>query len=164
MNFPKASLIRKSIIFLVVTVFSVSAMAVDFSQTQRLANQGDAVAQYDLGSLYIEGKDVRQDDTKAIEWFEKSANQGNANAQRALGFSYYTGKRLPQDYTKAKYFFEKAASQGEVNAQYYLGAIYYLGNGVRKNPVIAKEWFGKACKGGDQGGCDGYKTLKQRGY
>ena len=156
MSFLKDSSIFKSILFLIATMFSISIMAADFSQTQYLANQGDAIAQYDLGSLYLEGKDVRQDDTKAIEWFEKSASQGNANAQRAIGFAYYTGKRLPQDYTKAKHFFEKAASQGEVNAQYYLGAIYYLGNGVRKNPVIAKEWFGKACKGGDQGGCDGY--------
>ena len=67
---------------------------------------------------------------------------------------------MPQDYTKAKQHFEKAASQGDAAAKYVLGAIYYLGKGVRKNHVVAKEWFGKACEGGDQGGCDGYKSRR----
>lgn len=163
MNFPKASLIRKSIIFLVATVFSISAMAIDFSQTQRLANQGDAVAQYDLGFLYHKGKEVSQDYTKAVEWYKKAASQGNAKAQTILGVFYHEGKELPQDYTKAKQYFEKAASQGNADAKYHLGGMYYLGKGVRKNDVVAKKWFGKACEVGDQGGCDAYKTLKQRG-
>ena len=164
MNFLKTSLIHNIFLFLVATMFSISAMATDLIQTQRLADQGDAIAQYDLGVLYYQGKEVRQDYTKAIEWYGKAANQGHADAQTILGVIYESGKGVRQDYAKAKQWYEKAANQDQAVAQYYLGGIYYIGKGVRQNRVVAKEWFGKACDNGDQGGCSAYKTLKQKGY
>lgn len=164
MSFLKTSLIHKFILFLAVTTFSISAMAIDFSQTQRLADEGEAIAQYDLGLLYHQGKDVRQDYTKAVEWYGKAANQGHADAQTILGVMYESGKGVTQDYAKAKQWYEKAAHQGQAVAQYYLGGIYYIGKGVRQNRVIAKEWFGKACESGERDGCSAYKNLKQKGY
>ena len=77
----KIPLIRKTTLFLVAAMFSVSAMAVDINQTIRLANQGDAEAQYDLGLMYYDGEGVYQDYAKAFKWFEKSANQSSPHAQ-----------------------------------------------------------------------------------
>ena len=62
------SLIRKSILFLAAAMLSISAMAADFNQTQRLANQGDAQAQRDLGTMYEYGNGIPQDYAKALEW------------------------------------------------------------------------------------------------
>lgn len=45
-------LIRKLTLFLAAAMFSLSAMAGDFNQTQRLANQGNAQAQFNLGVIY----------------------------------------------------------------------------------------------------------------
>jgi TPR repeat protein len=47
---------------------------------EKAAKQGDADAQYELGSLYFNGQGVQRDDTKAAEWFSKAAAQGNEKA------------------------------------------------------------------------------------
>ena len=88
MTFLNTSLIRKSILFFVAAILSVSAMAADFNQTQQLANQGNSDAQHLLGLTYFKGEDLRQDYDKAFKWFNKAANQGNADAQNRLGNIY----------------------------------------------------------------------------
>lgn len=57
-----------------------------------------AEAQYKLADLYLSGEGAPQDQSKALEWFEKSANQGNVNAASQLGNIYYNQK----DYDKAR--------------------------------------------------------------
>lgn len=76
MTLQNTSLIRKPILFLAVAMLSLSAMAANFSQTQRLANQGIPAAQHNLGVMYYEGKGVRQDYAKAKEWVGKSCDNG----------------------------------------------------------------------------------------
>jgi len=57
-------------------MLSLPSFAADFNPTQRLANQGDARAQYDLGVMYGEGKGVRQNYNTAKEWFGKACDNG----------------------------------------------------------------------------------------
>lgn len=104
----KTSVISKITIFLVSAMLSVSVMALDFNQTQRLANQGKASAQYDLALMYDEGEEVRQDYFKAVEWYQKAANQGYADSQFNLAVSYRSGQGVRQDYAKAKAYFGKS--------------------------------------------------------
>ena len=78
MTLFKAQFLRKPIIFLVATMLSVSAMAADFNDTLKLANNGDAKAQSDLGWMYETGNGVSQDYIKAVEWYLKAARQGEA--------------------------------------------------------------------------------------
>ena len=162
MTLPNTSLIRKITLLLVAAMFSLSAMAADFDQTQREANQGNAQAQAFLGSVYYQGEGMRQDYTKAAQWFEKAANQGHAGSQFILGSMYARGEGVPQDYSKSMQWLEKSANQGDANAQYALGVIYNNGLGVRQNTATAKEYFGKACDNGNQDGCDDYRMLNQR--
>ena len=60
--------------------------------TEKLANLGNVVAQFNIGVNYENGKGVDQDYTKAIEWYQKSANQGYADAQFNLGGMFRGGK------------------------------------------------------------------------
>jgi TPR repeat protein len=55
-------------------------------QIREAAENGEAVAQYELWKAYHigEGDGIPQDDTKAVEWFRKSAEQGNLDAKNAL--------------------------------------------------------------------------------
>jgi uncharacterized protein len=78
-----------------------SARAQSLADIEAQANQGIAVAQATLGTLYASGQDVPQDYTKAIYWYKKAASQGFAGAEYYLGVSYDTGQGVPQDYTKA---------------------------------------------------------------
>ena len=61
---------------------------------QKSAEQGNDLAQYDLGDLgvlYVNGYGVTQDYTIAVKWIQKSAEQGNAKAQYNLGAMYENG-------------------------------------------------------------------------
>ena len=188
MTLPNTSLIRKLTLFLAAAMLSVSAMAADFSQNQRLANQGNAAAQYNLGVMYYKGDGIPQNQSKAIEWFQraaaqghikaesnlkvmstnaaveilrKAANQGDQRAQYSLGLIYQTGESVHQDSAKAIDWYTKAANQGNAEAQAMLGGMYYEGEGVPQNVTIAKEWFSKSCDNGDQNGCDAYREFNQ---
>ncbi|WP_281269548.1 tetratricopeptide repeat protein [Psychrobacter sp. SZ93C1] len=44
---------------------------------EKVANQGDAKAQYNLGLMYDAGLGVRQNSETAKEWFGKSCDNGN---------------------------------------------------------------------------------------
>lgn len=85
-------------------------------QLRKLAERGDAKAQYDLGILYYKGKGARQDYVEAAKWWLKSAKQGYANAQFNLGTAYLHGQGVEQDYVRAYLWFTVAATQGDEEA------------------------------------------------
>lgn len=108
---------------------------------QGLAEQGDPVAQYNLGASYEGGHGVPQDLAKAAMWYRKAAEQGYAVAQYDLGAMYSRGRGVPQDYAQAAYWWRKAAEQNYADAQFYLGWLYAIGQGVRQNNAEAYFWY-----------------------
>ena len=116
---------------------------------KRAAEQGDAAAQYKLGSCYYYGKGVAIDYIQAVEWYRKAAEQGDAAAQYALGVCYNNGEGVTQDFDEAIKWCRKAAEQGDAYAQYSLGYCYYYGNGVAIDYIQAVEWYRKAAEQGD---------------
>jgi uncharacterized protein len=55
-------------------------------------DQGDARAQYNLGSMYVRGEGVPEDYAEAARWYAKAADGGNVNAQSQLGHMYTIGR------------------------------------------------------------------------
>ena len=104
-----------------------------FSFWLKAANQGNAIAQFNLGTLYENGEGVSQDYSKAFEWYQKAANQGNVDAQFNLGSMYYNGNGVGQNYKKALEWWQKAANHGDSDAQYWLGIMYENGEGVAQD-------------------------------
>ena len=86
------------------------------SACRRLADQGNAVGQYNLGWMYYKGQGVPQNYAEAIKWFRKSADQGDAYGQSNLGVMYANGQGVPQDYVQAEMWFNLAANQGNTDA------------------------------------------------
>ena len=84
------------------------------------AEQGDAVAQYNLGVIYATGEGVPQDDAEAVRWYRLAAEQGYALAQGALGAMYMNGQGVPQDHETAHVWLNLAASRstGEQRDEY----------------------------------------------
>ena len=74
---------------------------------EKLASEGDAFSEYNLGVFYRDGLGVARDYRKAKEFFEKAAAQGLAIAQVNLGDLYEKGNGVIQDYSKAFSWFEK---------------------------------------------------------
>jgi len=115
-----------------------------------LAEQGDALAQYNLGILYRKGRGVPQDDVQARQWYAKAAAQGLAKAQFNLGTLYFNGEGGPKDYQQALRWFRLAANQGEALAQTKIAIMYDEGQGVPRNIVQAYKWCSLAATNGDK--------------
>ncbi len=78
-----------------------------------LAEQGNAVAQSNLGLLYQNGRGVPQDYVQARQWFEKAAVQRDAKAQHSLGLLYAMGQGVSQDFFQAYMWYSLAVANGE---------------------------------------------------
>jgi TPR repeat protein len=120
----------------------------DYAAAKRLlrllAEQGDAIAQFNLGGMYYFGRGVPQDYAEALAWYRKGAEQGDADSQSRLGAMYHQGQGVPQDYGKALVWFRKAAEQGQAVAQSSLGELYAEGRGVPRDYALAHMWFNLA--------------------
>ena len=117
---------------------------------QPLAEQGDALAQYQVGMLYHKGRGVPQDDRQARKWYAKAAAQGQPKAQFSLGTLYFNGEGGSKDYQQALRWFRLAANQGEALAQTKLAIMYDDGNGLPKDKVQAYKWLSLAATNGDK--------------
>ena len=91
-------MIKKLILFVFCSVLLSGSVRGESSEVQKLrvaAEQGDAHAQNNLGSIYADGKGVAQDSAEAVKWFQLSADQGLVEAQFKLGVLYENGKGVP---------------------------------------------------------------------
>jgi len=109
-----------------------------------LADQGVPMAQYRLGDMYAEGKGVEQNDTTAMQWFQRAADHGIADAQYNVGASYAAGLGVARNDAEAARWFRRAAEQGMAFAQLNLGLMYAAGRGVPQDNVEALTWLNVA--------------------
>ena len=86
-----------------------------------LAAGGDAKAMWMLGELYMKGRGVQRDYSKAKEWWEKSAAGGDPNGMCYLAQLLGTGIVGPTDSKRAMKLLERAGLQGCAQAQYCMG-------------------------------------------
>ena len=101
----------------------------------KMANEGNAKAQKDLGCLYLEGRGVTKNFTEGKEWLSKSAEQGNADAQYDLGLILAS----PGDISETVKWLRKASDQGHSSAEVALGFFYFYGLGVKKDETVGKK-------------------------
>ena len=113
------------------------------------AEEGNAKAQYELGSAYASGVGVPQDYKEAVNWYRRAAEQGNVDAQFELGMMYLTGTGVSPDYEEAVKWYRLAAEQGDAYAQTRLGRCYVLGEGVPQDYKEAVKWYRLAAEQGD---------------
>jgi len=96
----------------------VAAVTGGFGGLRKLAEQGDATAQFSVGAAYATGDDVPQDYAEAVRWFSMAAEQGHVVSQATLGAYYWAGRGVPQDQVKA-YFWSVLAQAGGDEASKY---------------------------------------------
>ncbi len=119
-----------------------------FRLYQQLAEQGNMVAQYNLGAMYDNGRGVSENDAEAVRWYRLAAAQGFARAQSDLGNMYNLGKGVPENDAEAIRWYHMAAEQGFDLAQNSLGSMYATGEGVPENDAEAVRWYRKAAEQG----------------
>lgn len=113
--------------------------------------QGNAIAQFNMGSMHRTGSGVEKNFAEAAKWFKLAADQGNASAQNSIGILYGNGEGVVQDHLEALKYFTLAATQGHVGAQFSLGKLYLSGEGIALDYTEALKWFTLAAVQGHQG-------------
>ena len=120
-----------------------------FEELQRLAKEGDDLAQNELGNRYFNGvKGASKDLAGSFSWFEKGAKAGILNAIYHLALHYENGFGVEKDIKLAFEGFLQAAHKNHADAQKKLADCYWNGIGVEKNGHTAFIWYQKAAKQG----------------
>ena len=133
-------------------VFPVGVYAVEmttqpsavFKFQHKLATNGNARAQYKLGTMYECGKGIDLDIEKAKHWYGLAATAGIKAADDRL--TYLTIKE--QGYDQAKYstwldVIKKEAGRSEGDSMFVLAQLYLEGLGVNKDLNKALETLDK---------------------
>ncbi|EFQ86819.1 hypothetical protein CFE70_010314 [Pyrenophora teres f. teres 0-1] len=98
---------------------------------------GDALSQYSMGIMYLNGLGVPEDPVKAAELFGAAADQDLAVAQVRLGALF-----LDQgDIAIAIKYFELAARHGHLEAFYFLAEMTHNGVGRDKSCPVAAAYY-----------------------
>lgn len=118
---------------------------IEMMKCRKAAEQGEADAQYRLGTCYANGDGVETNEAEALKWYYKAAEQGHEGAKGQLVAWYQLEEdRAVKWYRKAEVgWYRKVAEQGCVIAQFRLGMCYATGTGVEQNQEKAEEWFDK---------------------
>ena len=116
---------------------------------RKLAESGDAEAQFQLGLRLVRGEGVaKANPTEGALWLEKAAKQDNEKAMHVLAALYAVGEGVEKSQAKFIQWEQKAADKGLPEAQLGLAQAYDLGEGVEKDASLGAEW---AIKAADQG-------------
>jgi putative methionine-R-sulfoxide reductase with GAF domain len=79
----------------------------------KLAQAGNASAEYALGMRYATGEGVAQDYREAMLWFLRSADHGSVRAQSRVASWFWAGRGTSQDYSRAYFWALLAQSRGD---------------------------------------------------
>ena len=113
-------------------------------QLERLAEDGDAYAQYIIGTAYRDGGLLIPDTAKAQKLLERAAEQDLDAAQYALGKLYLSDDADVHDPAKGIYWLKRSADNGNDQAAYRLGKEYLSGKNTIKDAETAVSYFRQA--------------------
>lgn len=118
-------------------------------QLGQLAEDGDAYAQYIIGTAYRDGGLLIPDTAKAQKFLECAAKQEIDAAQYALGKLYLSDEADVHDSAKGIYWLKRSADNGNDYAAYRLGKEYLSGENVPKGTSTAAEYLRRAANDGN---------------
>ncbi|MDX1917742.1 MAG: tetratricopeptide repeat protein [Candidatus Caenarcaniphilales bacterium] len=117
----------------------------------KACESGNADACIVMGTLYHQGRGVKQDPLKELYFYEQACNHNHAIGCDYVGVLYELGKGVEPDAHKAFLLYEKSCDLGGAAGCYDLAGMYDQGRGgVAQDPVKAQDLFTKAQKLGAQ--------------
>ena len=119
-------------------------------ELERLAERGDAHAQYLTGLLYRDGPLLIPDSQRAKHWLVQAAKQNLPEAQYALGKLLLSDDLEVREPDEGIRWMKHAAKNENHFAAYRLGKEYLSGEVVSKNANRATEWLTQSAEAGNQ--------------
>ena len=129
--------------FTLLSVGCASSTTLDGPAT---TSQNATPSHEDLGTAYLLGQGVQQNDSQAFYWFQKAADRGSMTAANELGYLYTHGIGVEQNYGEALKWYQKAADAGIASAKYNMGLIYSEGLGTPIDQAKAQAYFRQAAE------------------
>ena len=117
-------------------------------QLEQLAEDGDAYAQYVIGTAYRDGGLLIPDTAKAQKLLERAAKHDLDAAQYALGKLYLSDDPDIHDSAKGIYWLKRSADNGNDHAAYRLGKEYLSGKNTVKDAKTAVSYLRQAADNG----------------
>ncbi|MEB2844674.1 peptidoglycan-binding protein [Endobacterium cereale] len=108
------------------------------------AADGDALALFEIGARYQDGRGVATNLPEAVRWYEMAAQRGLAPAQYRVANLYEKGTGVSRDFGKAMTFYEQAANAGNASAMHNLAVLYASGAAGTPDYAKAVSWFERA--------------------
>lgn len=131
-----------------------------FSLLMQEAENGNALAMYDLGRMCGDGLLQEADQSAAQGWYAKALKAFQSAEKQArerkrpylqyrIGKMYAAGLGTGQDYDAAVRWLSRAAAAGHKYAQYSLAGLYHRGQGVEQDDAEAFRLYGCSAKQGN---------------
>lgn len=108
-----------------------------FERIQKLAEQEDVVAQFEIADMYKNGYGCPQDSEKQIYWLSQASENGFVLGMKKLSDIYWD----KNDYENTYKWYKKAAELGDAVSQNKLANLYYNGQGVEQGYEEAIKWY-----------------------
>ena len=116
---------------------------------RKLAEGGDAEAQFQLGLRLVSGQGVEKaSPVEGASWIMKAAKQDHEKAMHVLASLYEDGLGVEKNIAKFVEWEQKSADKGLPDAQFGLAVAYDSGKGVEKDASVGAEWAVKAAEQG----------------
>ena len=115
---------KVSVFSTILLLFSSALQALDFTSTKKLAEQGHAVAQLNLGVMYYLGDGVIEDFVASYAWFSNAKANGNKNAPKAISIlkEEMTKEQIALGQALAKKLYQQIENRDDespVHTKYY---------------------------------------------
>jgi hypothetical protein len=154
LNYVDKMKLIKKLVLLLVLVFSLNMAGL--TDYKKQCDNGNSKGCSNLGSMYIQGKGVKKDYFKAVEYYQKACDLNSGDGCVLLGSMYGLGAGVKQSDLKAVEYYQKACDLDDGESCFDIGFMYYAGIGIRQSKTKALEYFGKACNLKSKDGCKYY--------
>ncbi len=115
------------------------------AQMQSEVSAKDLTATYvRVGDNYVNGTDVKQDYSRAMQWYRKAAEAGDGVACERVAGMYARGLGVPQDNVEIIRWLQRGSDLGNPLASYDLGKAYDQGKGVPQDGAKAANLYERA--------------------
>lgn len=139
------SAVEKAPVDTIETAAIVVPEAITPPSLSKAATEGDALALFEIGARYTDGRGVATDLAQAAHWYELSAARGFAPAEYRLANLYEKGQGVERDLERARKLYETAAGKGNASAMHNLAVLLATGTGTAQPDFNeAAKWFQKA--------------------
>ena len=115
---------------------------------EQLASEGNAEANFLIGTAFAEGLGRPLDPAEAARWYERAARMGNMLAHHNMGNIYAAGTGVPQDDLLAVSWWQQAAAQGDAIPQFRLAVMFEEGRGTNFDMDAAIRWYEDSARRG----------------